>query len=141
MPGEGGNRGGEGGLGKEAVDVGPGAMMVLLLCRYQRPAPCDAAAPLALRRDLPTLQRKFAQFADDNFGRHAKVEEETEEHIAGNAGKGVEIKGLHAAPRARRMRAAAAAAPKPLSILTTVTPAAQELSMPRRGARPLKAAP
>src|SRR5207247_4220369 len=34
------------------------------------------------------------------------------------------------------MRVAAAAAPKPLSIFTTTTPAAQVLSMPRSAARP-----
>ena len=36
---------------------------------------------------------------------------------------------------------AATAAPKPLSMLTTVTPVAQELSMPRRAASPPKLAP
>ena len=36
----------------------------------------------------------------------------------------------------RFMRLAANPAPKPLSILTTVTPAAQELSIPRSAARP-----
>jgi hypothetical protein len=41
----------------------------------------------------------------------------------------------------RQMRLAAAAAPKPLSILTTVTPAAQELSMPSRAASPPNDAP
>ena len=41
----------------------------------------------------------------------------------------------------RQMRLAAAAAPKPLSIFTTVIPAAQELSMPSSAARPPKAAP
>jgi hypothetical protein len=41
----------------------------------------------------------------------------------------------------RFMRLAANPAPKPLSILTTVTPAAQELSIPRSAARPPKLAP
>jgi len=36
---------------------------------------------------------------------------------------------------------AAQAAPKPLSMFTTVTPLAQEVSMPRRADRPEKAAP
>lgn len=39
------------------------------------------------------------------------------------------------------MRQAATAAPNPLSIFTTVTPSAQEVSMPSRGARPWNAAP
>lgn len=41
----------------------------------------------------------------------------------------------------RFMRLAANPAPKPLSILTTVTPAAQELSIPNKAASPLKLAP
>ncbi len=42
---------------------------------------------------------------------------------------------------ARQIRLAAAAAPKPLSMFTTVTPAAHELSMPRSAASPPNAAP
>lgn len=41
----------------------------------------------------------------------------------------------------RFMRLAANPAPKPLSMLTTVTPAAQELSIPNNAASPLKLAP
>lgn len=41
----------------------------------------------------------------------------------------------------RFIRLAANPAPKPLSILTTVTPAAQELSIPNKAASPLKLAP
>src|SRR3954464_12842882 len=41
----------------------------------------------------------------------------------------------------RQIRLAAAAAPNPLSMLTTVTPDAQELSMARSAARPPKEAP
>ena len=48
----------------------------------------------------------------------------------------------HGADRHRpQIRLAAAAAPKPLSMLTTVTPAAQELSIPRSAARPPNEAP
>src|ERR1044072_4685715 len=39
-----------------------------------------------------------------------------------------------------QIRLAAAAAPNPLSMLTTVPPAAQEFSIPRRAARPPKEA-
>ena len=41
----------------------------------------------------------------------------------------------------RFIRLAANPAPKPLSILTTVTPAAQELSIPNKAESPLKLAP
>lgn len=41
----------------------------------------------------------------------------------------------------RKTEAAKAAAPKPLSILTTATPLAQELSIPSSAAKPPKAAP
>jgi len=44
-------------------------------------------------------------------------------------------------PRARFIIAAAYPAPKPLSMLTTVTPGAHELSMPSRAAMPPKLAP
>ncbi len=43
--------------------------------------------------------------------------------------------------RARRMRAAANAAPNPLSMFTTVMPDAQLVSIPRRAASPWNAAP
>ena len=46
-----------------------------------------------------------------------------------------------AAGEARRMRAAANAAPKPLSMLTTVMPDAHDVSIPRRAASPSNAAP
>ena len=50
--------------------------------------------------------------------------------------------GARQAPRpTSRIRLAATAAPKPLSMLQTVTPAAQELSIVRSGASPPKAAP
>jgi hypothetical protein len=39
------------------------------------------------------------------------------------------------------MRRAAAAAPKPLSMLTTVMPEAHELSMPKSAAKPPNEAP
>jgi murein DD-endopeptidase MepM/ murein hydrolase activator NlpD len=44
-------------------------------------------------------------------------------------------------PRERKMRVASAAAPKPLSMLTTASPLAQLVSMPSSAAIPLKLAP
>ena len=48
---------------------------------------------------------------------------------------------LHGSIYTRFIRLAANPAPKPLSMLTTVTPAAQELSMPKSAAMPWKLAP
>jgi len=63
-------------------------------------------------------------------------------HDGGEAEHGESAPGPDAGPcHEWLMRLAAAAAPNPLSMLTTVTPAAQELSMPSSAATPPNEAP
>ena len=68
----------------------------------------------------------------------AEINQQTEAHVAGDTGKRIEVEDGHRSRR-RLMRVAAKAAPKPLSILTTVTPLAEEVSMPSKADRPEKA--
>src|SRR5439155_4941 len=73
----------------------------------------------------------------------AGVEQRSERHVAGDAGERVEPGDGGHARRARwsQARATAQAAPKPLSIPTTVTPAAHEASMASSAVTPPKLAP
>lgn len=85
--------------------------------------------------------------------RQAGVEQRREEHVAGDAGEGVEVEyaradHLRAAPvshfprlHARLIKVASAAAPKPLSMFTTPTFGAQLFSIPSSAATPPKDAP
>src|SRR5262249_32484970 len=93
----------------------------------------------------------------DELGRRpAGVDQGAQEHVAARAREAVEVGDDHAPflrlARARRERVparvasaltrwAAKAAPNPLSMFTTATPGAHELSMPRRAARPRNEAP
>src|SRR6185503_97724 len=81
--------------------------------------------------------------------RPAHVNERAQQHVAADAGETIKVGDGHWSSasgtcdnRSRvNMRCAAAAAPRPLSMLTTVNPVAQLLSMPSSAARPLKLAP
>ena len=78
----------------------------------------------------------------DGLKIRACVDKRAHGHVAADAAIAIEIKCLHdSVPAMRLMVEAATAAPKPLSMLTTVTPVPQELSMPRSAARPPKLAP
>ncbi len=76
----------------------------------------------------------------------AQVKERGDEHVARHAPDRIEDQHLHAGARSRRcawraIRAATKPAPKPLSMLTTETLAAQELSIARSAAMPPSEAP
>lgn len=72
--------------------------------------------------------------------RGAGIHQGAEQHVAGHARGAVDPAERHARlPRA--MRAAWTPAEKPLSMLTTTTPGAQELSIPSRAASPWQLAP
>ena len=75
----------------------------------------------------------------------ARVDETPERHVAGDAVEAVEPSdGGHdgsLAPAVMQMRAAAHAAPKPLSIPTTVTPDAHDANMASRAVMPSRALP
>ena len=84
--------------------------------------------------------------------RDAGVEQGAEQHVAAGAGDAVEVGDGHrlppggaaapaAAPIWRTIACAINAAPKPLSMFTTDTPAAQELSIASSAAAPPRLAP
>jgi len=76
------------------------------------------------------------------FSRRTQINQGPEHHIAADSGKRFDLEGLHEFFRSRpRIRAAAMAAPKPLSILTTVSPLAQLASMACRAVVPPSATP
>src|SRR6056297_552102 len=117
-------------------------MVVVFFVVNDKAAPFNSMTPLTLDVKLIITDRQFGQFGSKLFQIQSQVTEQPQKHVPGDAGKGVKIKGSHAGqPPLRLMRLAAKAAPKPLSMLTTVTPEAQELSIPSRAATPPKAAP
>ena len=63
------------------------------------------------------------------------------EHVAGRAHRTVEVERLHRLSFRWLMRLARNPAPKPLSMLTTLTPAAQEFSIASSAATPPNDAP
>ncbi len=75
----------------------------------------------------------------------AEIEKRADEHVAGDS-RELRIEqqdalSAHVVPRRRLIFVACAAAPNPLSMLTTLTPGAHEFSMPRRAAMPPNDAP
>src|SRR5437870_3029790 len=84
------------------------------------------------------------------FFRPANINQRAQQHITADAGGAVEVSNHRQTwivpvvtdARSRvSMRCAAAAAPNPLSILTTVSPVAQLFSIPSKAASPPKLAP
>ena len=72
---------------------------------------------------------------------NTQVKQRADEHVAADAGKNIEIKCLHSRAARRLIWLAAKPAPNPLSMLTTVTPLPQLLSMVKSAERPPKFAP
>lgn len=70
-----------------------------------------------------------------------RVDQGGHQHVPGDPADGVDPRALHGVPRPRFTRDAAYAAPKPLSMFTTVTPGAQLLSIASSAATPPKEAP
>ena len=109
----------------------------------------EAVAGDGLGGERDRLGRDRVDGPTEHVEGDAGAEEGAEQHVAAGAGGRVDPDGHPSvpscgpagAPTRRAMRAAATPAPYPLSMLTTVTPGAQELSMPRRAARPPKEAP
>ena len=92
------------------------------------------------RLHLEPLDLQLSERLLERFERNAGVDQRAEHHVTGNAAEAVEVPERRH-ERIFRMRAASAAAPNPLSMLTTVTPAAQELSIPSSAAMPPNDAP
>ncbi len=102
---------------------------------------CDAMTRHRGLLEPVALEGQARQDGADVRERNAEIDERAQRHVTGDAGGTIEDQGLHEASRPRRYIAAAAAAPKPLSMLTTVTPTAQLFNMPSSAARPPKLAP
>lgn len=107
--------------------------------RGHRPAP-----------DVKGFGQETAEIGLDGRKVRAQAGQRGENHVAAGTADGGEThkphdepfrRGPDAAATSRLMRPAATPAPKPLSTLTTVMPAAQELSMASRAARPLSCMP
>ena len=73
---------------------------------------------------------------ESGVGVGMEFEEGGGQHVAGSTGGAVDMETFHVFLPAWLMRWARTPAPKPLSMLTTATPAAHELSMARRAERP-----
>ena len=100
----------------------------------------------ALARDLPAqpLHRQTPQRALKRFAAGPEIQQRRHGHVAGDAGSPLQIKNRFHACRLSAIlsiRHAETAAPNPLSILTTESPSAQELSIASSGANPARLAP
>ena len=99
--------------------------------------------------NLESFQAEAFHVASNRFQVGAGVKERSYEHVAADSGEGVQIKDPFHANGSFRLPPAASllimsawqAAPNPLSIFTTLTPVAQELSMARSAVTPPKLAP
>src|SRR3954451_15578931 len=138
------------GVLEKSADVPPGAVRTTV--RYLDVAPISrnpvAGDLLGAQPDVLGSHRRDG--ALDDRKRHPGSEERTKQHVPAGAGRRVDpadhtpvlSSPAPAAPRAlRATRAAKTPAPKPLSMFTTLTPGAQEFSIPSRAASPPKEAP
>ena len=136
--------GGKRGAVEQRTHVRPPAMdVVLLLGEYRH-----ASRREPVTRHRAGLERQSVERQRGQAGLHvvvvrAGIEQGAEQHVAGDAGDGVHVRqAAHAPPPAERaIRAAIVPAPKPSSMLTTATPAAQEVSIASSAERPPKLAP
>ncbi len=94
--------------------------------RHAQVEPVDAEAAEALAHDLLV---------------GAGVEQRPQQHVTRDARHAVDVQDHDAPPAARAMRAAIVPAPKPSSMLTTASPAAQEFSIASSAETPPKAVP
>ena len=92
---------------------------------------------------ITALDGKLRKLGAQMCLRHARRQEGTEQHVAADARETIEINRFHIHSPQRRwlILLASTPAPKPLSMLTTLTPAAQLLSIAKRAVTPWNAAP
>jgi len=115
-----------------------------------RPGDIEALADEGTALALPEADAKAADAhrldggRDDRSG-HTQIDEGGHRHVSGDARAGLEVQ-VQATQRLHESRfrfniAAIWPAPKPLSMFTTAMPAAQELSIPSKAAKPPRFAP
>ena len=146
---EGGERAPEHARGKpspfqHAADLGVVAVGLGFLGAHVEKERIEAVALHEGRGECESLERKGAKVPLDLGQRSAQRDQRTQDHVAARAADAVEVDDAHVSLPGRErsaMTPAAYPAPNPLSMFTTVTPAAQELSIARRAARPPKEAP
>ena len=92
---------------------------------------------------ITALDGKFRKLGAQMRLRHARRQKGAEQHVAADARETIEINRFHIHSPQRRwlILLASTPAPKPLSMLTTLTPAAQLLSIAKRAVTPWNAAP
>ena len=101
----------------------------------------DAAFDGRLCRDLQPRQAERLHFLQKGILFGQQLQQCGHQHIACRAHGAVQIDRSHSQPPIWLMRLARKPAPKPLSMLTTLTPLAQELSIDRSAETPPKDAP
>ena len=119
----------------------------------------DAALVGAEGVEMVTIQPELSQLDLEPVKIDTRIDQGADEHVAADAAEEIQVEGVHflrgtvgfvqgfsgmasPVPAARALIwLAAYPAPKPLSMLTTVTPLPQLLSMPRSAANPPKCAP
>src|SRR6266852_9319198 len=102
--------------------------------------PLHHLAPL----QRPAGKVELGEFVPERLERHARVDEGAHDHVPRGPARAVEIRDAHLyliLLASLLIWLACAAAPYPLSMFTTDTPGAQELSMARSAATPPKEAP
>ncbi len=104
-----------------------------------RPRRADTTALDSLERERVPVDAEPGQSVDDRVHVGTGIDERGEQHVAGHAGAAVEPD--RAGTHRRSIRATAQAAPKPLSMPTTVTPLAHEACIASNAVTPSRAAP
>ena len=100
----------------------------------------DAAAQHRFELELPAADREPLDQLDDLVAVGTGIDEGAQRHVAGDPREAVEP-GEADHLRAPSCRSTAQAAPKPLSMPTTVRPEAHDASMPSRAVTPSSEAP
>ena len=99
----------------------------------------DAAPIDAISGECPAVEVKTRDDVGDCHCVGTSVDESTHQHVAGDTRTAIHPRSVHV--RRFKMRATAHAAPKPLSMPTTVTPAAHEACMARSAVTPSRDEP
>jgi hypothetical protein len=129
------------GAGEHLEHLAIATVAVLGLMRHDHAGGTDAAPLRRLDRDAVGM-RDARNDVEHGGAVGAGVEQRRQRHVAGDPREAVEPGRGHArVARWSQMRATAHAAPKPLSMPTTVIPAAHDASMARRAVTPPKLAP
>ena len=140
--GEGADRRVEGRRLEQRPDVGPGAVVLGVGELDVAPGRREGAALDGLGAQRHRLRCDGADGVLQHGERDTGAEQRPEQHVAAGARRGVDPEGAdHRGALCRATRAACTPAPYPLSMLTTVTPGAQELSIASRAATPPSEAP